>query len=137
MWFLGAKKWCSANVFSDTKQKHVCWKICKMRKVFGCASKFETFCKKIWNPKKSDDVQWNVWINIKKLSVQNNIFKRIPNMRFWIIFTLVQILFFWRTALGRFNQCFFFNFSPSASHGGQHFYSAISLLQSKFITWYS
>ena len=23
--------------FSDTKQKHVCWKICKVRKDFGCA----------------------------------------------------------------------------------------------------
>ena len=22
--------------FSDTKQKHVCWKFCKVRKVFGC-----------------------------------------------------------------------------------------------------
>ena len=22
--------------FSDTKQKQVCWKICKVRKVFGC-----------------------------------------------------------------------------------------------------
>ena len=30
------KKWCSANIFCDTKQKHVCWKICKDRKVFGC-----------------------------------------------------------------------------------------------------
>ena len=37
MQFLGVQKWCSANVFSDTKQeKHVCWKICKVRKVFGC-----------------------------------------------------------------------------------------------------
>ena len=34
--FLGLKKWCSANVFSDTKQKHVCWKIFKVRKGFGC-----------------------------------------------------------------------------------------------------
>ena len=24
--------WCSANFFSDKKQKHVCWKICKVRK---------------------------------------------------------------------------------------------------------
>ena len=26
------QKWCSTNVFSDKKQKHVCWKICKVRK---------------------------------------------------------------------------------------------------------
>ena len=32
---LGFKKWCSENIFSDTKQKHVCWKICKVRKFFG------------------------------------------------------------------------------------------------------
>ena len=38
MQFLGVKKWCSANISSDTKQKHVCWKICKVRKVFGCAA---------------------------------------------------------------------------------------------------
>ena len=25
-----------ANFFSDTKQKHVCWKICKVRQTFGC-----------------------------------------------------------------------------------------------------
>ena len=24
--------------FSDTKQKHVCWKICKVRKAFGCVA---------------------------------------------------------------------------------------------------
>ena len=31
---------------------------------------------------------------------------------------------FWGTALGNFSQCFFFNFSSLANHGGQHFYSA-------------
>ena len=28
--FLGVQKWCNANVFPDTKQKHVCCKICKL-----------------------------------------------------------------------------------------------------------
>ena len=37
MQFLGVRKWCSANFFSDTKEKNFCWKICKVRKVFGCA----------------------------------------------------------------------------------------------------
>ena len=27
-----------ANVFSDTNQKHACWKICKACKVFGCVA---------------------------------------------------------------------------------------------------
>ena len=38
MQFLGFKKWCSTNVFSDTKQKYVCLKICKVRKVYGCVA---------------------------------------------------------------------------------------------------
>ena len=38
MWFLGVEKWCSANAFSDTKQKNVCWEIWKVRKIFGCVS---------------------------------------------------------------------------------------------------
>ena len=36
MQFLGVKKYCSANVFPDTKQKHVGWKVFKVRKIFGC-----------------------------------------------------------------------------------------------------
>ena len=58
----------------------------------------------------------------KKLYVRNNIFKkRIPDMRFLIIYILVQ--FFSETALGRFSQCLFYNFSSSANHGGRNFYS--------------
>ena len=33
--FLRVQKWCSANVFSDAKQKHVC---CKIAEVFGCVA---------------------------------------------------------------------------------------------------
>ena len=33
---LDVKKLCTANVFSETKQKHACWKICKVRKASGC-----------------------------------------------------------------------------------------------------
>ena len=32
--FLDVKKWLNANNLSDTKEKHVCWKICKVRKAF-------------------------------------------------------------------------------------------------------
>ena len=139
--------WVSRNgavqmFFSDTKQRHVCWKIySKVRNDFGCVAGayyfqfqvswgsenesgflsetvlqnkwslsivvvgFETFCQKRWNRKKtSDNVHWNMWINIKKLYAGNNIFnKRILNMRFWIIYTLVQFSFF---GVLQFNQCF-------------------------------
>ena len=124
MQFFSVKKWCSANVFSDTKQKHVSWKICKVRKIFdsllGSCLHFifnvkrveirkmsevfwaNMFCwlwdflLEIWNQKKKkfDAVYWNMWINIKKLYARNNIFNKIiPNMRFWIIYISVQILF--------------------------------------------
>ena len=36
MEFLGVKKWCCANNVFGAKQKHVCWKKFKVRKVFGC-----------------------------------------------------------------------------------------------------
>ena len=32
---LSVWKWCSANVFSVTNQKHVCWKVCKLSKVLS------------------------------------------------------------------------------------------------------
>ena len=45
----------------------------------------------------SDNVHWNVWTNIKNLYARKNVFKkRILNVRFWIIFILVRISFFWR-----------------------------------------
>ena len=38
--------------------------------------------------KNSDDIHWNVWINIKTLYARNNISKkRIPNMRFFIFWS--------------------------------------------------
>ena len=67
----------------------------------------------------SDDVHWNVWMNIKALYARNNIFKtKVPNMTISIIYILVQI-WFWGLL----------NFSSSAIHGGQYFYSASSLLK--------
>ena len=36
--FLRVQIWCRANVFSDTKQKHVCCKLCRVTKVFGCVA---------------------------------------------------------------------------------------------------
>ena len=47
-------------------------------------------------------------------------------MRFWIIYNLAQISFFGRLLKSVLASVFFFffNFSPSANHGGQHFHSA-------------
>ena len=142
MQFLGFKKWFSANIFSDTKQKHVCWKIYEVERFFAVLwedismSNELRFAKWLrffeWNSilryvifsasfcwlwdfllenlklkKKFNDVHWNVWTNIKTLYPRNNIFKkRIPNMRFWIIYIWSKYHFF-GTALSRFSQCFF------------------------------
>ena len=44
-----------------------------------------------------------------KLYARNNISKkRITNMRFWIIYLLVQVLLLWGPTLGRLSQFFFF-----------------------------
>ena len=58
--------------------------------------------------KNSDDVHWIVWTNTCMPVI---IFskKRILNMRFWIIYILVQVSFL-GTALRHFSQCFFLVF---------------------------
>ena len=83
-------------------------KIYKVRKVFDCVARayyfqcqvswvivkcvifFASLCW-LWDfllenlklKKKSDEIQWNVWTNIKTLYARNNIFKkRISNIRF-------------------------------------------------------
>ena len=111
MRFLGVQKWCSTNVFFDTKQKHVCWK-----------RDFLLENLKI-KKKNSDNVHWNVWTNIKTLYARNNIFKkRITNMIFLIIYILVQNSFL-GTALMHFSQCFM----PWFSVGGQAWWRTSSL----------
>ena len=122
MQFLGVKKWCSANVFSDTKQKYVCWKVYFLLFLMTSELRFVksltffewNYAVKQWviffasvcwlgdflleTPKLKnvpDNVHCNLWTNIKKLHDWNDIFKeRIPNMRFCIIYILVQISFF-------------------------------------------
>ena len=73
----------------------------------GSFSWLEDFSK-IWKLKKlSYHVDRNVWTSKKMLYARNYIFKkRIPNMRSWIIYILVQILLL-GTALGRSSLCFF------------------------------
>ena len=50
---LGVKKWWSANVFSDNRQKHVCWKILVNSKRFWLCCKAILF---------------SMWVEIRKLS---------------------------------------------------------------------
>ena len=138
MLFSGVKKWCKANVFSDTKQKHIWWRILKAERFFLCCGSilfsmlrfvkcvrfsqrncivkwviFFASCCWFWNfllekNMMSTGTCGRIW---KKLYDQNNTFKtRIPNMRFWIIYILVQILFWGGTVLGRFSQFFFLIF---------------------------
>ena len=52
---LGVRKCCSANIFSGTKQKHVCWEICKVRRFLAvlkkhiiCNVKWVKVCKMKW-----------------------------------------------------------------------------------------
>ena len=68
MQFFGVKKWYNRNVFSDTKLKYVCWKTCKVRKVFDwCGStSFST----------SSELRFVKWV---KFFVRNCIVK-------WVIF---------------------------------------------------
>ena len=101
----GVKKWCSAKVFSDTKQKNTGWKISKVGKILAALQEhiinvkwveFHETSKVFWakfyyKKRKLKNVLkklWNVWTNIKKLYALNwnNIFKkkkRIPSKIFW------------------------------------------------------
>ena len=125
MQFLSVKKWCSANAFPDTKQKHVYWKICKVRKIFDWLLRLRARKSEI--KKNSDDVQRNVGMNIKSC-MPEIIFskkkKRFLNMRFSIIYILVQHSFF-GDCFKAFLSVFYFNFSTSIIHGGRHFHSVI------------
>ena len=72
--------------------------------------------------KSSDDVHWHVWTNIKKLYFQNNIFKkRIPKMRFWFIYILVQTSFFGGLLYGTLAIIFF------------HFWSSVNRHKKSFL----
>ena len=109
MQFLGVMKWCIKHVcwkflkserFLVVLREHIIFNVkwvtvCKMSEVFWAKlySKRDLFCKFLLalrlSSRKSDiknffdDIQWNVWTNIKSLHARNNIFKKwIANMRF-------------------------------------------------------
>ena len=56
--FMSVKKWCSANVFSDTKQKHVCLKMCKVRKVLTVLREYIIFNVKWVGIRKMSEIFW-------------------------------------------------------------------------------
>ena len=118
--FLGVTKWCCANVFSDTEQKHVFWLyyesilfsmssesrsvIWVMFFEWNCIVRwaifFPSFCW-LWDfllqnlkwKRNSKDVRWYIWANTNNMRMPEIIFskKRITNVTFWIIYILVHI----------------------------------------------
>ena len=94
------------------KTSEVFWSklYCKMSDIFRyflLALRLSTW--KSENLKKSLMTSTGTCGRIKKYT-RNNIFKkRIPNMRFWIIYILVRVSFL-GTVLRRFSQCLFFQF---------------------------
>ena len=123
MQFLGVKKWCSATVFSDTKQKHssqkgfflhisfnIKWvevrknsetfwakRYCKISDLFCWFLLVLRLSARRSAIKKNFDAHWNIWIKIKTRDFDSFIF--------WSKFR-----FFGEIALGCFSQCFFFIF---------------------------
>ena len=89
MQLLGVKKWCSANIFSDPRQKDVCWKFVKserflpvLREHIAFNVKWVEDCKMTFcwfgnfllgNLKLKNYVHRNVWTDIKmKLTFSKN-----------------------------------------------------------------
>ena len=66
--------------------------------IVKCLIFFASFCW-LWDfllenlklKENSDDAHWNVWTNIKTYARNDFFKKRILNMRFWIIYNLVEI----------------------------------------------
>ena len=110
-------KWVEVHKISEVFWVKPYWKRIISFASFCC---LWDFLLEIWNQEKTPMMSTAPYE--KKLYIQNNIFKkRIPDMRCWIIYNLVQISFFGRLLKGVLASVFFL-FSPSANHGGQHFY---------------
>ena len=59
--------------------------------------------------KKTDDVHWNMWANIKKLYARNNILKKSSKYEILNHLYFGPNFDFWGTTLGRFSQGLFFS----------------------------
>ena len=92
---------------------------CKMCDLFFCFLLFLRLSARNSEIKNkiSDDVHQNVWTNTKTLYIRNTIFKkRIPNIRFLIIYVFVQISCLWDCSRA-FQPVLLFNSSLSTNHG--------------------
>ena len=97
--------------FPDTKQKHVFWKICKVRKISGWLWDF--LLENLKLKKNSDDVHQSVWRNRKSCVPEIIFLKKLKkNSKYYILYHLNfgPNFVFLGTALRRFSRCFFFNF---------------------------
>ena len=134
MQFWGVKKWRNANIFfrhqtetyllrcwstsssTSSELKFIKWvRLFEQDCIVKCVTFFVSFCCS-WNfllenlklKRNSGDFHWNIWTNIKTLYERNKLFKKkkskyeIWKFIFWYKFR------FWGTALGCFNQCYFF-----------------------------
>ena len=104
--FLGFWLCCrSISFLMSSELRFVKWvRFLERNCIIKCVTVFASFCW-LWDfvlenlklKKNSHNVHWKVWRNIKTLYARINIFKkRILNMRFWIIYILVQISLFGR-----------------------------------------
>ena len=58
MQFLGVKKYCSANVFPDTKQKHVGWEVFKLERFLAVLREHTISIAKWVEVRKMSNVFW-------------------------------------------------------------------------------
>ena len=140
MQFLGVRKCCSSNIFLTPNRNMFAGRLLKWEKILAVFQEHIIFnVKWVETRKMSDLFRWLLLplrlsagksgIERNSDDVQQNLWtkavcpKRITNMRFWIIYILVQCSFFWRTALGP--VFVLVNFSLSANHGSWHYYSPL------------
>ena len=149
MQLLGVQKWYSANTYSNTKQKHVCWIFVKSERMLAVLREHLVFSVKWVEAHKMSDVfertiLWNKSSFSPVFVLALRLFARISEMSTgtcgWICkCCMPEIIFskrkiqvwdfessifwpkfhFWGTALGRFSQCCFFHFSSLANPCGR------------------
>ena len=139
MQFLGVRKWCSSKIFLTPNRNMFDGRSLKWEKILAVFQEHIIFnVKWVETRKMSDLFRWLLLplrlsagksgIERNSDDVQQNLWtkavcpKRITNMRFWIIYILVQSSFFLGTALG--SVFFLANFSLSANHSSWHYYSS-------------
>ena len=113
----------SETVFLDALREHIVRELRFVKRVRfferNCIIKWVTFFASfcwLWDflledLTKKKNVDWNVWTDTKNLYARSNIFKkRIPNVRFWIIYFCPNFVFWGDCYETFFSQCFFLFF---------------------------